>query len=154
MSGEKKYYLANLPAKTDLRTLAATIKARWICEQAHQQLKEELCLDHFEGRSWQGLLRHALMTMIAYAFLQHRPYSIGALAGFTIPPSRVIPSLPQTPEAIVKYRCDYCGGHLGLIVDRYYRMRFCCKAHVSAYKQRLTMETRAKIRHLELLAPT
>ena len=41
-SGEKKYYLANLPAATDLRTLAATIKARWICEQAHQQLKEEL----------------------------------------------------------------------------------------------------------------
>src|SRR5216110_3565083 len=72
MSGEKKYYLANLPAKTDLRTLAATIKARWICEQAHQQMKEELGLDHFEGRSWQGLHRHALMTMIAYAFLQHR----------------------------------------------------------------------------------
>jgi hypothetical protein len=52
--------------------LAATIKARWICEQAHQQLKEELGLDHFEGRSWQGLHRHALMTMIAYAFLQYR----------------------------------------------------------------------------------
>ena len=33
---------------------AATIKARWICEHAHQQLKEELGLDHFEGRSWQG----------------------------------------------------------------------------------------------------
>jgi len=71
-SGEKKYYLANLPTKTDLRTLAATIRARWVCEQAHQQLKEELGLDHFEGRSWQGLHRHALMTMIAYAFLQHR----------------------------------------------------------------------------------
>jgi len=34
-------------------------------------LKEELGLDHFEGRSWQGLHRHALMTMIAYAFLQY-----------------------------------------------------------------------------------
>jgi len=71
-SGEKKYYLAKLAATTDLRTLAATIKARWICEQAHQQMKEELGLDHFEGRSRQGLHRHALMTMIAYAFLQHR----------------------------------------------------------------------------------
>jgi SRSO17 transposase len=71
-SGEKKYYLANLPAATDLRSLAATIKARWICEQGHQQLKEELGLDHFEGRSWQGLHRHALMTMIAFAFLQCR----------------------------------------------------------------------------------
>jgi len=71
-SGEKKYYLAHLPAETNLRTLTAIIKARWICEQAHQQMKEELGLDHFEGRSWQGLHRHALMTMIAYAFLQHR----------------------------------------------------------------------------------
>ena len=71
-SGEKKYYLANLPENTSLRTLAQTIKGRWICEQAHQQLKEELGLDHFEGRSWQGLHRHALMTMIAYAFLQFR----------------------------------------------------------------------------------
>ncbi len=72
VSGEQKYYLANLPADADLKTLAATIKARWVCEQAHQQLKEELGLDHFEGRSWQGLHRHALMTMIACAFLQHR----------------------------------------------------------------------------------
>jgi SRSO17 transposase len=70
-SGERKYYLANLPAATPLEELAATIKARWVCEQAHQQLKEELGLDHFEGRSWTGLHRHALMTMIALAFLQH-----------------------------------------------------------------------------------
>jgi len=67
-----KYYLCNLSADTSLRDLTATIKARWICEQAHQQLKEELGLDHFEGRCWHGLHRHALMTMIAYAFLQHR----------------------------------------------------------------------------------
>jgi SRSO17 transposase len=71
-SGEKKYYVANLSAKTSLRILAETIKGRWVCEQAHQQLKEELGLDHFEGRCWQGLHRHALMTMIAYAFLQYR----------------------------------------------------------------------------------
>jgi len=71
-SGERKYYLSNLPAGVSLRKLAAAIKARWVCEQAHQQMKEELGLDHFEGRSWRGLHRHALMTMIAYAFLQHR----------------------------------------------------------------------------------
>ena len=69
--GEHKYYLSNLPIDTPLVVLARTIKARWICEQAHQQLKEELGLDHFEGRSWHGLHRHALMTMIAFAFLQH-----------------------------------------------------------------------------------
>ena len=71
-SGERKYYLSNLPTDADLRTLAAAIKARWSCEQAHQQLKEELGLDHFEGRSWTGLHRHGLLTMIAFAFLQHR----------------------------------------------------------------------------------
>jgi SRSO17 transposase len=71
-TGEQKYYVSNLPADATLKLLAAAIKARWICEQAHQQLKEELGLDHFEGRSWTGLHRHALMTMIAYAFLQSR----------------------------------------------------------------------------------
>ena len=71
-TGERKYYASNLPADTSLKALAAAVKARWVCEQAHQQLKEELGLDHFEGRSWTGLHRHALMTMIAYAFLQSR----------------------------------------------------------------------------------
>jgi SRSO17 transposase len=71
-SGERKYYLSNLPGDTSIKEVAGAIKARWICEQAHQQLKEELGLDHFEGRSWTGLHRHALMTMMAYAFLQHR----------------------------------------------------------------------------------
>jgi SRSO17 transposase len=49
-TGEQKYYVSNLPADATLKMLAAAIKARWICEQAHQQLKEELGLDHFEGR--------------------------------------------------------------------------------------------------------
>jgi SRSO17 transposase len=52
--------------------LASIIKARWVCEQAHQQLKEVLGLDHFEGRSWRGLHRHALMSLIAFCFLQHQ----------------------------------------------------------------------------------
>ncbi len=81
-SGERKFYLSNLPVGTSLRALAATIKARWICEQAHQQLKEELGLDHFEGRSWAGLHRHALMSMIAYAFLQAQRLA-GAKGGKT-----------------------------------------------------------------------
>jgi len=71
-TGERKYYLSNLPADTPIKQLAGAIKARWVCEQAHQQLKEELGLDHFEGRSWQGLHRHCLMSMIAFAFLQSR----------------------------------------------------------------------------------
>ena len=70
-SGATKYYLSNLPPDTPLRALASWIKARWVCEQGHQQMKEELGLDHFEGRSWPGLHHHALLVMIALAFLQH-----------------------------------------------------------------------------------
>jgi SRSO17 transposase len=70
-TGERKYHLANHPAGTPLETLAALIKARWACEQMHQQLEEELGLDHFEGRSWRGLHHHALLCQLAFAFLQH-----------------------------------------------------------------------------------
>jgi SRSO17 transposase len=69
--GERKYYLTNHPAEAPLEVVAAAIKARWVCEQAHQQLKDELGLDHFEGRSWTGLHHHALLCLIAFAFLQH-----------------------------------------------------------------------------------
>jgi SRSO17 transposase len=68
---ETRYYLSNRPASASLKTLAASVKARWSCELAHQQMKEELGLDHFEGRSWHGLHHHAVLTMVAYAFLQH-----------------------------------------------------------------------------------
>jgi SRSO17 transposase len=70
-SGERKYYLANLPADASLEALAALIKARWVCEQMHQQMKDELGLDHFEGRSWRGLHHHLLLCQLAFAFLQH-----------------------------------------------------------------------------------
>ena len=70
-SGERKYYLSKLPPDTPLETPAALIKARWVCEQMHQQLKDELGLDHFEGRGWRGLHHHALLCQLAFAFLQH-----------------------------------------------------------------------------------
>ena len=100
-SGERKYYLSNLPAGVSLRKLAAAIKARWVCEQAHQQMKEQLGLDHFEGRSWRGLHRHALMTMIAYAFLQHRRLmQAGGEKSFRKGPPQ--PTLPQVRRAVIR----------------------------------------------------
>jgi SRSO17 transposase len=70
-TGARKYYLSNLPPDTPLEVLAGLIKARWVCEQAHQQLKGELGLGHFEGRGWRGLHHHALLCQLAFAFLQH-----------------------------------------------------------------------------------
>jgi len=47
----------------------SAIKARWSCEQMHQQMKEELGLDHFEGRSWLGWHHHVTLTSAAHLFI-------------------------------------------------------------------------------------
>ena len=65
-----KWYISNLPASTHLRTLVRAAHQRWAIEQQYQQLKEELGLDHFEGRSLPGWQRHVVLTAIAYAWLQ------------------------------------------------------------------------------------
>ncbi|KQP91661.1 IS701 family transposase [Methylobacterium sp. Leaf117] len=106
-SGERKYYLSNLPPDTSRRALAGTIKARWVCEQAHQQLKEELGLDHFEGRSWTGLHRHALMTCIACAYLQHLRLAEHRRTGRgknDDPPSRAAPIAKSARRAAGHHR--------------------------------------------------
>lgn len=71
----EKYSLASHPEYTPLKDVVSAIKARWACEQMHQQAKEELGLNHFEGRSWGGLHHHAVLTMMAFAFLVHRRHS-------------------------------------------------------------------------------
>ncbi len=68
--GELRYYFSNYPVETSKMTLARTVKARWACEQPHQQMKQELGLNHYEGRSWLGLHHHCLLTMMAFCFLQ------------------------------------------------------------------------------------
>lgn len=65
-----RYALANLPASTPMEHAVQLWKSRWHVEQGHQQLKEELGLDHFEGRSWPGFHHHATMCFLPYAFLQ------------------------------------------------------------------------------------
>ena len=65
-----KWYVSNLPATTPLRTLARAAHQRWAIEQQYQQLKEELGLDHFEGRSFPGWQRHVVLTALAYSWLQ------------------------------------------------------------------------------------
>jgi SRSO17 transposase len=117
-SGERKFYLSNLPADASLKRLAGSIKARWVCEQAHQQMKEELGLDHFEGRSWTGLHRHALMTMMAYAFLQSRRLAtVDRKKRIRWPPPQ--PTMPAIRQAILNHlsrpppsRCPHCNATL------------------------------------------
>jgi SRSO17 transposase len=65
-----KYYLVNLPPTASLRALVRLAHQRWAIEQQYQELKDEIGLDHFEGRSLPGWQRHVVLTAIAYGFLQ------------------------------------------------------------------------------------
>jgi SRSO17 transposase len=67
--GKLKYAFSNLPAGTSCVRAVRLWKSRWPVEQGYQQLKEELGLDHFEGRSWRGFHHHVAMTLLAYGFL-------------------------------------------------------------------------------------
>jgi SRSO17 transposase len=67
--GERKYALSNLPAGTTCLRAVRLWKSRWAVEQGYQQLKEELGLDHFEGRGWRGFHHHACLVLLAYGFL-------------------------------------------------------------------------------------
>jgi SRSO17 transposase len=70
-SPQDRYFLSNLPATTTLRALVRAVHQRWAIEQQYQELKDELGLDHFEGRSFAGWHRHVVLTALAYAWLQH-----------------------------------------------------------------------------------
>ena len=67
--GKIKYALSNLPADTRRIRAVRLWKSRWPVEQGYQQMKEELGLDHFEGRSWRGFHHHICLVMLAYGFL-------------------------------------------------------------------------------------
>jgi SRSO17 transposase len=60
----------DLPPTASLRTLVSLAHQRWAIEQQYQELKDEIGLDHFEGRSLPGWQRHVVLTAIAYSFLQ------------------------------------------------------------------------------------
>ena len=64
-----KYWVSNLAETTSLRDLVYWAKLRWWVEQNYQQLKDQLGLDHFEGRTWTGWYHHVTLTMMAFDFL-------------------------------------------------------------------------------------
>jgi SRSO17 transposase len=64
-----KFFFSNLPAGTSLRRLVATAKGRWWVEHSYKEMKDELGLDHFEGRGWVGWQHHVTLVLLAYAFV-------------------------------------------------------------------------------------
>lgn len=82
-----KFYLVNLPATASLRALVRLAHQRWAIEQQYQELKDEIGLDHFEGRTLPGWERHVVLTAIAYSFLQSERRRRGQ-THFTLPQVR------------------------------------------------------------------
>jgi len=70
--GEKaptKSWLSTLPPDTPREQLIRLAKLRWRIERDYEELKQEVGLDHFEGRSWRGFHHHGVLCIAAYAFL-------------------------------------------------------------------------------------
>jgi SRSO17 transposase len=64
-----KFYLSSLPATMSVRKLVAMTKLRWRVERDYQEMKQELGLDHFEGRTWRGFHHHVTLCAVAHAFI-------------------------------------------------------------------------------------
>jgi SRSO17 transposase len=66
-----KYWLAHFDAqRPGLQFLVRIAKSRWRIELDYRELKEELGLDHYEGRHWLGWHHHVCLVNVAYAFLR------------------------------------------------------------------------------------
>src|SRR6185369_4432319 len=64
-----KFYLSSLPGTTSLKALVRAARLRWRVERDYQEMKQEIGLDHFEGRTWLGFHHHATLCAVAHAFL-------------------------------------------------------------------------------------
>ena len=67
---ERKFYLLNLDATATLQAMVTLVRGRWPIEQQYRELKDELGIDHFEGRSYRGWAHHTVLTAVAFTFLQ------------------------------------------------------------------------------------
>jgi SRSO17 transposase len=63
------YWLSNLPGDESRERLARLARLRWTIELDYRQLKGELGLDHYEGRSYLGFHHHCALVTCAHAFL-------------------------------------------------------------------------------------
>jgi SRSO17 transposase len=64
-----KYWLSTVPAEIEIAELVRLAKIRWRIERDYQELKDEIGLDHYEGRGWRGFHHHGVLCIAAYAFL-------------------------------------------------------------------------------------
>ena len=123
--GEIQYAFSNLPADTRRLRAVRLWKSRWPVEQGYQHMKEELGLNHFEGRSWRGFHHHACLVMLAYGFLvseqlreKEAPASPGTKSGQS--PRITVPAIRRALQELLrphaKADCEYCNSHYHLTI--------------------------------------
>jgi SRSO17 transposase len=70
--GESKptdFFLVAIPAPLSTKQIVRILKQRWRTERVYQDMKGELGLDHFEGRTWRGWNHHVTLALCCYAFI-------------------------------------------------------------------------------------
>ena len=87
--GTLKHAFSNLPPGTSRLQAVRLWHQRWKIEQGHQQMKQELGLDHFEGRSRRGFHPHGALVMLAFGFL-----ALEARRAKQKPPKKIPPPHP------------------------------------------------------------
>jgi SRSO17 transposase len=68
-NNERKFYFSDLPATVSKKELVRLVKLRWRVERDYQELKGQVGLDHFEGRTWRGFHHHVTLCAAAHGFL-------------------------------------------------------------------------------------
>lgn len=66
---EIKFFVSNAPARTKVQTLLRVGFSRWHVERCFEDSKQEVGLDHYEGRRYLGLKRHLAISAVSYLFL-------------------------------------------------------------------------------------
>ena len=106
-----KFWLCSLPPhRTSFRGLVRKAKGRFRVEQDYEEMKGEVGLDHFEGRSWQGWHHHVTLVTLAYAFLMLE--RIGNKKNFWIDLASCPPIDPEMLDAIHGPMSDLQHDHL------------------------------------------
>jgi len=106
-----KYWLSSLsPRRTSFRGLVRKAKGRFRIEQDYEEMKGEVGLDHFEGRSWQGWHHHVTLVTMAYAFLMLE--RMGNKKNFWIDVACCPPIDPEMLDVVQRQMSDLQYHHL------------------------------------------
>jgi SRSO17 transposase len=99
-----KFWFCSLPHQAGLRRLVRLAKIRWQVEQNYQQQKDELGLDHYEGRGYRGWHHHVTMNMVAYGFLLLE--RLRSKKNFWVDPAEDPPDDPASPGDLERDMSD------------------------------------------------